>query len=127
AIPIETAARVANELFTKGHVDHPFLGIEMVDLSPTRKQQINQENQLNIQQEAGIVIRGVTDNSPAKQVGLLPGDVIQKVNTKPVKTSAQVQKLVEFSKVGDILAIEVNRSDKIQTFKVQLGAYPERK
>ncbi|MDF5739841.1 MULTISPECIES: HhoA/HhoB/HtrA family serine endopeptidase [unclassified Nostoc] len=127
AIPIETAARVANELFTKGHVDHPFLGIEMADLSPIRKQQINQENQLNIQQEAGIVIRGVTDNSPAKQVGLLPGDVIQKVNSKPVKTSAQVQKLVEFSKVGDILAIEVNRNDKIQTFKVQLGAYPERK
>lgn len=127
AIPIETAARIANELFTKGHVEHPFLGIEMADLSPIRKQQINQENQLNIQQDAGIVIRGVTDNSPAKQVALLPGDVIQKVNGKPVKTSAQVQKLVEASKVGDILAIEVNRNNKIQTFKVQLGAYPERK
>jgi len=127
AIPIETAARIANELFTKGHVEHPFLGIEMADLSPIRKQQINQENQLNIQQDTGIVIRGITDNSPAKQVALLPGDVIQKVNGKPVKTSAQVQKLVEASKVGDILAIEVNRSNKIQTFKVQLGAYPERK
>lgn len=127
AIPIETAARVANELFTKGHVEHPFLGIEMADLSPIRKQQINQENQINIQQEAGIVIQGVTDDSPAKRGGLLPGDVIQKVNGKPVKTSAQVQKLVESSHVGDILAIEVNRSGKIQTFKVQSGAYPERK
>lgn len=127
AIPIETAARVANELFTKGHVEHPFLGIEMADLSPIRRQQINQENQLNIQQDAGIVIRGVTDDSPAKQVGLLPGDVIQKVNAKPVKTSAQVQRLVESSKVGDILAIEVNRSGKIQTFKVKSAAYPERK
>jgi S1-C subfamily serine protease len=103
------------------------LGIEMADLSPSRKQQINQENQLNIQQDAGIVIRGVTENSPAKRKGLLPGDVIQKVNGKPVKSSAQVQKLVESSKVGDIIAIEVNRSGKIQTFKVQSGAYPERK
>lgn len=127
AIPIETAARIANELFTKGRVEHPFLGIEMADLSPIRKQQINQENQLNIQQEAGIVIKGVTDDSPAKRGGLLPGDVIQKVNGKPVKISAQVQKLVESSKVGDILAIEVNRSGKIQTFKVQSGAYPARK
>ncbi|MEA5621718.1 HhoA/HhoB/HtrA family serine endopeptidase [Nostoc sp. UHCC 0251] len=127
AIPIETAARIANELFTKGRAEHPFLGIEMADLSPIKKQQINQENQLNIQQEAGIVIKGVTDDSPAKQGGLLPGDVIQKVNDKPVKTSAQVQKLVESSNVGDILAIEVNRSGKIQTFKVQSGAYPERK
>ncbi|BDI15324.1 serine protease [Nostoc cf. commune SO-36] len=127
AIPIETAARIANELFTKGRVEHPFLGIEMADLSPTRKEQINQENQLNIQQDAGIVIKGVTHDSPAKRGGLLSGDVIQKVNGKPVKTSAQVQKLVESSKVGDILAIEVNRSGKIQTFKVQSAAYPERK
>ncbi|MCL6750916.1 trypsin-like peptidase domain-containing protein [Nostoc sp. CCCryo 231-06] len=127
AIPIETAARIANELFTKGRVEHPFLGIEMADLSPIRKQQINQENQINIQQEAGIVIKGVTDDSPAKRGGLLAGDVIQKVNGKPVKISAQVQKLVESSKVGEILAIEVNRSGKIQTFKVQSGVYPERK
>ncbi|MEA5601366.1 HhoA/HhoB/HtrA family serine endopeptidase [Nostoc sp. UHCC 0252] len=127
AIPIETAARIANELFTKGRVEHPFLGIEMADLSPIRKQQINQENQLNIQQDAGIVIKEVTGDSPAKRGGLLPGDVIQKVNGKPVKTSAQVQKLVESSRVGDIIAIEVKRSGKIQTFKVQSGAYPERK
>ncbi|MEH1868026.1 MAG: HhoA/HhoB/HtrA family serine endopeptidase [Nostoc sp.] len=127
AIPIETAARIANELFTKGRVEHPFLGVEMADLSPIKKQQINQENQLNIQQDVGIVIKGVTGDSPAKRGGLLPGDVIQKVNGKPVKTSAQVQKLVESSKVGDIIAIEVNRSGKIQTFKVQSGAYPERK
>jgi S1-C subfamily serine protease len=127
AIPIETAARIANELFTKGRVQHPFLGIEMADLSPTRKQQINQEKQLNIQQDAGIVIKEVTDDSPAKRGGLLAGDVIQKVNGKPVKTSAQVQKLVESSQVGDIIAIEVNRSGKIQTFKVQSGAYPEKK
>ncbi|MBC1220192.1 trypsin-like peptidase domain-containing protein [Nostoc sp. UCD121] len=127
AIPIETAARIANELFTKGRVEHPFLGVEMADLSAIKKQQINQENQLNIQQDVGIVIKGVTGDSPAKRGGLLPGDMIQKVNGKPVKTSAQVQKLVESSKVGDIIAIEVNRSGKIQTFKVQSGAYPERK
>jgi S1-C subfamily serine protease len=127
AIPIETAARIADELFTKGRVEHPYLGIEMADLSPIRKQQINQENQLNIQQDVGIVIKGVTGDSPAKRGGLLPGDVIQKVNGKPVKTSAQVQKLVESSKVGDIIALEVNRSGKIQAFKVQSGAYPERK
>ncbi|MDZ8081923.1 MAG: HhoA/HhoB/HtrA family serine endopeptidase [Nostoc sp. DcaGUA01] len=126
AIPIETAARIANELFTKGRVEHPFLGIDMADLSPSRKQQINQENQLNIQQEAGVVIKGVTEDSPAKRGGLIVGDVIQKVNGQPVKTSAQVQKLVESSKVGDILAIEVNRSGKIQTFKVQSGTYPKK-
>ncbi|QLE59048.1 HhoA/HhoB/HtrA family serine endopeptidase [Nostoc sp. TCL26-01] len=125
AIPIETAARVANELFTKGRVEHPFLGIEMTDLSPTKKQQINQENKLNIQQDTGVVIRGVLEDSPAKKAGLLAGDVIQKINGKPVKTSAQVQKLVESSTVGDTLAIEINRSGKILTLQVQSGVYPK--
>jgi S1-C subfamily serine protease len=126
AIPIEVAARVAKELFTKGHVEHPFLGIEMADLSPTKKQQINRENKLNIQQDSGVVIKGVLDDSPAKRSGLLPGDVIQKVNSKPVKIAAQVQKIVESSTVGDILVLEINRSGKIQTWKVQSGAYPKR-
>ncbi|WP_017651459.1 HhoA/HhoB/HtrA family serine endopeptidase [Fortiea contorta] len=127
AIPIETAARIANELFTKGRVEHPFLGIEMTDLSPSKKQQINLENQLNIQPDAGVVIKGVLENSPAKQGGLLPGDVIQKVNGKPMRTAAQVQKLVESSSVGDVLEIEVNRSGRTQSFKVQSGAYPHKK
>jgi S1-C subfamily serine protease len=127
AIPIETAARIANELFTKGRVEHPFLGIEMVDLSPTKKQQINQENNLNIKQDSGVAIKAVMDNSPAQSAGLLPGDLIQKVNRKPVKTAAQIQKQVESSTVGDILEIEVNREGKIQTFKVQSGAYPNNK
>lgn len=126
AIPIEVAARVAKELFTKGRVDHPFLGIEMADLSPTKKQQINQENKLNIKQDTGVVIKGVLDDSPAKRAGLLPGDVIQKLNAKPVKTAAQVQKLVESSTVGDTLVLEINRSGKIQTLKVQSGAYPKK-
>ncbi|MDM9381541.1 HhoA/HhoB/HtrA family serine endopeptidase [Chlorogloeopsis sp. ULAP01] len=126
AIPIETAARIAQELFTKGYVKHPFLGIEMVDLSPTKKKQINQENNLNIKQNTGIAIKGVLEKSPAQRAGLRPGDVIYKFNGKPVKTAAQVQKMVESSSVGDILLIEVERDGKNQIFKVQSGAYPQK-
>ncbi|MCX7594576.1 MAG: trypsin-like peptidase domain-containing protein [Fischerella sp.] len=126
AIPIETAARIARELFTKGHVEHPFLGIEMVDLSPTKRQQINQENNLNIKQSTGVAIKGVLEKSPAQRAGLRPGDVIHKFNGKPVKTAAQVQKMVESSSVGEELQIEISRDGRIQTFKVQSGAYPKK-
>lgn len=124
AIPIETAFRIANELFTKGRVQHPFLGIEMVDLTPSKKKQLNQETSLEIKQETGILVKRITDDSPAEQAGLLPGDIIKKINNQPVKTSAQVQKLVESSTVGDIMQIQVQREGKLQTFKVQSGVYP---
>jgi S1-C subfamily serine protease len=126
AIPIETAARIANELFTKGKADHPFLGIEMVDLSPTKKEQLNQDNKLNIQSNVGIVIKKVLKDSTAEQGGLLPGDVIQKINGKPVNITAQVHKIIDSSQVGDILKIEVNRNGKTQTFKVSLGTDKEK-
>ncbi|MEM6753444.1 MAG: HhoA/HhoB/HtrA family serine endopeptidase [Cyanobacteria bacterium P01_C01_bin.38] len=126
AIPIETAARIADELFTKGKVQHPFLGIEMVDLTPTKKKQLSQETSFELNQETGILVRRVTDDSPAKEAGLRPGDIIEKVNKQPVKSSAQVQKFVESSTVGDILQIQVKREGKLQTFKVKSGAYPHR-
>lgn len=126
AIPIETAVRIANELFTKGRVDHPFLGIEMADLSPAKKQQFNQENNLNIKPDTGILIKGVIEKSPAEKGGLRRGDLIQKINRKLVKTAAQVQKQVESSSVGDILEVEVNRNGQVQTLKVQSGAYPQK-
>jgi S1-C subfamily serine protease len=125
AIPIETAFRVANDLFKTGEVTHPFLGIEMIDISTTTKERLQEEDQLNIQPDVGIVIRKVMKNSPAQTGGLLPGDVIQKINGKPIKIAAQVQKIVESSTVGDVLAIEVNRNGKTQLFKVRSGHYPQ--
>ncbi len=127
AIPIETAARIADELFTKGRVDHPFLGIEMVDLTPEKQKQINKETSLTLKQDTGILIRRVVKDSPAEKVGLLPGDIIVKVNRKSVKTSAQVQKQVDLSYVEDILEIEVQRNGKIQTFKLQPEPFPKNK
>ncbi|HEY9796700.1 MAG TPA: trypsin-like peptidase domain-containing protein, partial [Leptolyngbyaceae cyanobacterium] len=34
AIPVETAQRIAAQLFTKGRVDHPYMGIKMITLTP---------------------------------------------------------------------------------------------
>jgi S1-C subfamily serine protease len=126
AIPIETAARIAEELFTKGKVQHPFLGIEMVDLTPSKKKQLTQETSFELTQETGILVRRVTADSPAEEAGLRPGDIIEKINFQAVKSSAQVQKFVESSTVGDILQIQIKREGKVQTFKVQSGAYPHK-
>jgi S1-C subfamily serine protease len=97
----------------------------MVDISATTKQQLAQENKINIQPDVGIAIKKVVENSPAQIGGLLPGDVIQKINGKPIKIEAQVHKIVESSTVGDILTIEVNRNGKIQVFKIRSEKHPQ--
>jgi S1-C subfamily serine protease len=125
AIPIDTASGIANQLLTKGHAEHPFLGIEMEDLSPSKKEQLNQVTHLNIKQDTGVVIRDVLDKSPAKKAGLLPGDIIEKINRNRVTTVAQSQKLVDSSSEGDTLEIQVKRDGKDEDLQVHLGAYPQ--
>lgn len=124
AIPIETAQRVANQLFTKGRVEHPYLGIQMAGLSPALKEQLNQENNLNITQNEGVVIMRVFDNSPSDRAGLRQGDIIQKINGIAITNASKVQELVESSSVGSILQLEVNRNGQTQMMQVQLGTFP---
>ena len=124
AIPIETAARVANQLFSKGRVEHPFLGIQMVDLTSTIKEEVNQETNLNIKRDTGVLIVRVIEKSPSDRAGLRVGDIIQKIDGRTVKKASDVQERVEFSAVGAVLQMEVNRKGQIQTLQVKPGVFP---
>lgn len=124
AIPIETAARVANQLFSKGRVEHPFLGIQMVDLNTATKKEINQETNLNIKQDTGVLIVQVLEKSPSERAGLREGDIIYKINGSHVKKASDVQERVESAAVGSVLKIEVKRQGKTQTLTVSPGVFP---
>jgi S1-C subfamily serine protease len=129
AIPIQTANRVAKQLFSQGKAEHPFIGIQMVDLTPDLKKELNNDTNVNathpkISQDRGVLIVRVLSDSPATQAGLKEGDVIQKVDGKPIKTASEVQEWVESKGVGNLLQLEVYRNGQTQTIKVQLGKFP---
>ncbi|MBD2073718.1 trypsin-like peptidase domain-containing protein [Phormidium sp. FACHB-592] len=126
AIPIETAQRVADQLFAKGKVEHPYLGIQMVDLTPALRKEINQdgETKLKVKQDQGVLIVRVFDNSPAAQAGIRQGDIIQKVNGKPVKTAAAVQEQVESSAIGKALPVEISRDGQTRTLQLKPAIFP---
>ncbi|MBD2127391.1 trypsin-like peptidase domain-containing protein [Microcoleus sp. ZQ-A2] len=126
AIPIETAQRIAEQLFTKGRVEHPYLGIKMVTLTPDLRKELNEDKSLGVKvtQDTGVVIINVAKNSPAAQAGFQPGDVIEKVAGKPIKSAAEVQQQVEASRVGANLDVEVSRQGKRQKLQVRPGAFP---
>jgi S1-C subfamily serine protease len=129
AIPIETAQRIANQLFSTGKVQHPYLGIQMVTLTPDVQKEINEDNEagFKVTQDKGVLIVRVVPNSPAQQAGIKPGDIIEKVGGKSVISADQVQQQVEASQVGGGLDIEVVRQGKIEKLTVQPGAFPIQK
>ena len=126
AIPINTAQRIANQLATKGKVDHPYLGIQMVTLTPELKQNLNSNPNagISVDEEQGVLIAKVMPNSPAAKAGLRAGDVIHKINGQPVKDAEGVQKAVEGTQVGSNLRLELRRNQKDTVVTVQPGAFP---
>jgi S1-C subfamily serine protease len=126
AIPIETVQRIANQLFTKGRVEHPYLGIKMVTLTPDLRKEINQDNQagFKVMQDTGVLIVRVMKDSPAAAAGLQPGDIIQKVAGKPIKSGAEVQQQVDASVLGQELQIEVTRQGRTEALRVRPAAFP---
>lgn len=129
AIPINTAQKIAEELITKGRVDHPYLGIQMVTLTPEVKEKIITRfgDKINLAANQGILLVRIVPNSPAAIAGLRPGDVIKSINNQPVLKVDEVQKLVENSKIGIPLQVQVERNGKIFQVLVKPAPLPVNK
>ena len=129
AIPINTAQKIAQELIAKGRVDHPYLGIQMITLTPEVKEKIITRfgDKINLAANQGILLVRIVPNSPAAIAGLRPGDVIKSINNQPVLKVDEVQKLVENSKIGIPLQVQVERNGRIFQVLVKPAPLPVNK
>jgi S1-C subfamily serine protease len=126
AIPINTVQNISQQLIDKGRVDHAYLGIQMVTLSPATKENINRDpnSPITVEADSGVLIARVMPNSPAAQGGLRAGDVITEIAGQPVKESEAVQQAVEQSSIGQNLALTIQRGGQQQTITVRPGSLP---
>lgn len=126
AIPINKAQQISQQLIATGKVEHPFVGIQMINLTPEVKERLKNASNgsINVQADKGVLVIRVLPNSPAAKGGIKPGDVIQKVGNQTVTTSDQVQQAIEKRKVGENLAIELQRDGQSQNIQVQLATLP---
>ncbi len=128
AIPINTVQGIAQQLITKGKVEHPYLGVQMVTLTPEIKQQleIESDGRIRVAADRGVLLIRVVPGSPAAEAGLRAGDVIQSINNQPVTRTEEVQQLVERSTVGSQLQVQIQRNQQSAQVAVRLEALPVR-
>lgn len=126
AIPINTVQQIAQELVANGKVEHPFLGIQMLTLTPELKNELNSDPNSGIMLDdyQGVLITRVVPNSPAEQAGLRAGDVIAQVNGETVTASEQVQQAVNRERVGSELNLRLSRNGQPLDLRVRAGAFP---
>ncbi|MDY6938581.1 MAG: trypsin-like peptidase domain-containing protein, partial [Cyanobacteriota bacterium] len=102
AIPIETAQRVAEQIFTRGRAQHPFLGIQMVAYHRAIADSIELENP---PEDGEVVVVEVLEDSPAAKAQMRSGDIIRAIDGIPIEGPADVQDRVAQSDVGAILKV----------------------
>ncbi|NJL51416.1 MAG: PDZ domain-containing protein, partial [Hydrococcus sp. SU_1_0] len=108
-----------------GKVDHPFLGIQMAQITPQLKQELKSQKDLAVDATEGILIVEVVPDSPADRAGLKSGDVINNIAGQKITTADQVQQAVEKTDVGQKINLGLIRNDKQLDLAVKVGILPQ--
>jgi len=123
AIPVNKAKEIKDILVRGGSVSHPFIGIQMVNITPDVAKQNNQNpnSPVLLPEVSGVLVTRVLPNTPAATSGVRSGDVIVRVNRQPITGAEQLQKLVESSGVGAKLELEIMREGRSRQVTVTTG------
>jgi Do/DeqQ family serine protease len=121
AIPIDKAKDIANQLQRNGKVAHPYLGVQMVTLTPDLARQNNSDpnSSIMLPEVSGVLVMQVIPNSPAASSGIRRGDVILQIDGQSINSAEELQKVVENSRVGQSLQLKVQRGKQIQQIPIR--------
>lgn len=121
AIPIDKAKAIASVLERDGKVAHPYLGVQMLTLTPDLAKQNNTDpnSPIQIPEINGVFVMRVVPNSPAASAGVRRGDVIVQIDGKPITSAEQLQNVVEDSRLGQVLKLKVQRGNETQQLSVR--------
>jgi serine protease Do len=112
ALPINTVKETLNNFNATGQFSRPYLGV--------RFRMIDQKEAVAKDWVQGAGIVEVIAQSPAEKNGILPGDIITKIDGEKISSENDLAKIIAKKKVGDQLKVTVWRENKEQTINVLL-------
>ena len=127
AIPVNLARHVAMLLESQGEITHPYLGLQMVQLTQRRARQHNADPNtfLKLPERDGALVRKVVEASPAERAGLRRGDLVVGADHQTVHEPAELLALVEASQVGRPLQLHIQRGEQELRLEVTPEAMPK--
>lgn len=115
AIPSNMAKQVFQQLRAKGKVVRGWLGVGIQPVTAELAAKFG------VTEGEGVLVNEVFDNDPAARGGIKPGDIITKVDGKPVDTPNVLSRLIAAIDPGAVANIEVVRDGKRQILAVSLS------
>lgn len=126
AIPINQAKTIATQLARGEKVLHPYVGVQMVTLTPQQAAENNNDpnSPFLVPEVSGVLVVQVLPSTPAAAAGLRRGDVIVQVDGQAVTSADQLQRIVENSTIGQLLQMKIQRGNQTAMIDVRTGELP---
>lgn len=123
AIPIDTAEPALRELSSGRSIPHPYIGVSMASLTVETAKSNNDDPNADLQlpELDGALVLNVAPGTAAAKAGMRKFDLITEIGGSPVKTSGDVQAIVDKSKVGQQLTAKVWRLQTPSTVVLTTG------
>ncbi|NJR48908.1 MAG: PDZ domain-containing protein [Leptolyngbyaceae cyanobacterium CSU_1_3] len=121
AIPINKVKSIKDQLARGEKIPHPYLGVQMTTLTPEIAQQNNSDpnSPFMVPEMNGVIVVRVLPNTPAALAGVRRGDVVTQIDGVSIVSAEQLQTIVENSRLGQTLKIQVRRGDQTQQLAVK--------
>ena len=121
AIPINQAKSLESLLASGQKVPHPYIGIQMVNLTADLAKQNNRDpnSPFLIAEVDGILVVRVIPSTPAERAGIRRGDVITAVNNQSIKDAGELQSIVDKTGLNKSLKLKLQRGDRSLELTVQ--------
>lgn len=107
AVPVHTATAVVPELLHNGRVVRGWLGIGLDGVELTAAQ----AQRHGLTAVRALAVRLVQAGSPAAAAGLRPGDILLRLDGKPVAATGDLYRILDRSCIGRTLPLTVLRGD----------------
>lgn len=95
--------------------DKGYLGVSLQELTPSMAKALQMDD------NSGVMINNVVDDSPAEKAGLEVGDVILQFNGKTISDNDDLVKAVRSTSPGDKIEVVVLRNGKNKSLEVEIG------
>jgi serine protease Do len=115
AIPTNMAIPIMESLRKYGKVSRGWLGVSIQDVDG----EISQA--MKLPTARGVLIADVQTGSPAAKAGVLRGDVVEKVQGRPVSTTGEFRNAIAAAGAGHTVDLELYRDGKLRTVAAALG------
>ncbi len=121
AIPINKAKEIMPQLVRGEQVSHPYLGVQIANLTPDLAKQNNSDPNatVTLPEVSGALVVGVVPNSPAATGGIRRGDVITQINGQEITTADRLQNLIDRTQVGQPLRVNIRRGNGTQQLSIR--------